>query len=273
MALFITSLNSGSNGNCYYVGNRTEAVLIDAGISCREIEKRMKRLGLNMQAVKAVFISHEHSDHIRGIHTLIKKYQVPVYATPLTASASGIQRDYTNLFSFSEQEEICIGNLHIQAFRKCHDACDPHSFVVRQKDVHVGIFTDIGNACENVIRYFQRCHAIFLESNYDDEMLESSNYPYFLKQRIRGGHGHLSNMQALEIVRRYRPQTLSYLILSHLSKNNNCPQLVESLFKASCPGLEIIVASREEETPVFFIASDSPASPLSGTVMVQQSLF
>lgn len=122
MSLFITSLNSGSNGNCYYAGNEHEAILIDAGISCREIEKRMKRLELNILNLKAIFISHEHSDHIRGVHVLAKKYQIPVYATERTANASNISHDYNPVIFFDPTEKIVVGKLIITAFRKAHDA-------------------------------------------------------------------------------------------------------------------------------------------------------
>jgi phosphoribosyl 1,2-cyclic phosphodiesterase len=274
MSLFITSLNSGSNGNCYYAGNEQEAVLIDAGISCREIEKRMKRLELNILKLRAIFISHEHSDHIRGVHVLAKKYQIPVYATPLTAKASNISNEHNEVISFNAHEKITIGNLIITAFQKAHDACDPYSFVINHGDVNVGVFTDIGVPCTNLTNHFRICHAAFLEANYDDGMLDSGNYPYFLKERIRGGNGHLSNKQALEVFKKHRPAHMSHLFLAHLSKNNNCPQLVENLFKSDCNGIEIIVASRDMETAVYFIdgRNKSERKPAK-QVLMQMSLF
>src|SRR4051812_36023443 len=129
MSLFITSLNSGSNGNCYYVGNDREALLVDAGISCREIEKRMKRLGLPMQRIKAVFISHEHSDHISGLTVLVHKYRIPVYITQATLKQGGLRLDPSLVYSFSAREPVTIGSLVVTAFPKMHDAIDPHSFV------------------------------------------------------------------------------------------------------------------------------------------------
>ena len=130
MSLFITSLNSGSNGNCYYVGNETEAVLVDAGISCREIEKRMKRLGLLMEKVKAVFISHEHSDHIKGLPTLVKKYRLPVYITDATRRNGRLEFETSLINFFNAHEAINIGSLSVIAFPKFHDASDPYSFVI-----------------------------------------------------------------------------------------------------------------------------------------------
>ena len=251
MSLFISSINSGSNGNCYYVGNENEAVLIDAGISCREIKKRMARQGLPFEKVKAVIVSHEHSDHIRGIETLTRKYSMPVYITSETLKYSGLYIDRDFVRSFKSYEPIVIGNLSIHPFPKHHDASDPYSFIVSSGNVHVGVFTDIGTPCENVIHHFSKCHAAFLEANYDEKMLEEGSYPYYLKQRIRGDKGHLSNHQALELFIKYRPAFMSYLFLSHLSQNNNCPTIVADLFNQHAGNTKIVVASRYEESAVF----------------------
>ncbi len=254
MALYITSLNSGSNGNCYYIANETDAIFIDAGISCRETEKRMRRLNLSMSKVRAIFISHEHSDHIRGVTVLSKKYRLPVYMTATTLQSSGLKfSDGTIVMPFNTQSNVQIGSLSIKAFAKNHDAADPHSFLVSCDNINIGIFTDIGIPCEQLIYHFQQCHAAFLESNYDEDMLENGRYPIFLKNRIRGGKGHLSNTQALHIFRTYRPAHMSHLLLSHLSKDNNNPELVEKIFKEHSNGTEIIVASRFNETNVLQI--------------------
>ena len=258
MSLFICSLNSGSNGNCYYIGNKEEAILIDAGISCKETEKRMKRLGLPIEKVKGIFISHEHSDHIAGIAVLAKKYQLPVYITEGTRKGGRMILERQLVSSFIAYQPVSIGTLSITAFPKFHDACDPHSFVVKSSSVTVGIFTDIGIPCEHVIRHFQQCHAAFLESNYDEGMLINSSYPYYLKKRIMGGKGHLSNSQALQLFLSHRPSFMSHLLLSHLSKNNNCPKLVEQLFSQHALSTQIIVASRYEETPLFYISNNQP---------------
>jgi phosphoribosyl 1,2-cyclic phosphodiesterase len=254
MSLFITSLNSGSNGNCYYVGNAHEAILVDAGISCREIEKRMTRIGLTMQTVKAVFISHEHIDHIRGLGSLLKKYKLPVYITPPALKYTRIRHDF--IVSFKANEAIQVGDLSITPFVKFHDAADPYSFVVEGNGIKVGVITDAGIACKNIIHYFSQCHACFLESNYDPDMLENGSYPVQLKKRIRGGEGHLSNVQALELFIKYRSPYLSHLLLAHLSKNNNHPHIVEKLFSTHADKVNVIIASRDMETPVYTIQSN-----------------
>jgi len=254
MSLFIASLNSGSNGNCYYVGNNNEAVLIDAGISCRETEKRMKRLGLSMNKVKAVFISHEHDDHINGVESLAKKYSLPVYITDTTLRNCRFIIHKELICHFCSNERIRIGGLTVKPFSKHHDACDPHSFIIQDdEDVCIGIFTDIGKACEQVIYHFKQCNAVFLEANYDEDMLAAGGYPWFLKNRIRGGQGHLSNNAALELFRLHRPKKLTHLILSHLSKNNNTPELVERIFLQHASETKIIVASRDHETELYHI--------------------
>ncbi len=253
MSLFITSLNSGSNGNCYYVGNNTEAILIDAGISCSEIEKRMKRLMLDIHKVKAVFVSHEHTDHISGLQVLAKKYKLPVYITHATHRFSRLKLEKSLVSDFTSHQSIVIGDISVTAFPKLHDAADPYSFVVSCNQINVGVFTDIGTPCENLVHHFKQCHAAFLEANYDDEMLENGRYPYFLKNRIRGEKGHLSNKQALELFTTHRPSFMTHLFLSHLSKNNNCPKLVQQLFDEQACGVKMIIASRNEETPVYQI--------------------
>lgn len=252
MSLYFSSINSGSNGNCYYVGNKTEAVLIDVGISCKEVEKRMMRLGLSINKVKAIFISHEHSDHIKGLAVLAKKYNLPVYINDATLKNSRLTLDGKNTFSFGK-DTIKIGNLTVYAFSKFHDAADPYSFTIENNNFRVGVFTDIGTVCSNLISHFKNCHAAFLEANYDTKMLENGNYPYFLKQRITSGKGHLSNSQALEIFKNHKPDYMSHLLLSHLSKDNNDPQLVENLFKAIAGNTHIKVASRFEESPLYFV--------------------
>lgn len=255
MSLFVTSLNSGSNGNCYYIGNAEEAVLVDGGISMRETERRLKRLELSIKKIKGIFVSHEHGDHINGVSSLSKKHKIPVYITASTLRESRLKLKEHLIVPFKAHEQIVVGNLTVTAFPKFHDAIDPHSFVVSDGSVRVGVFTDIGRSCEHVIKYFSQCHAVFLESNYDVDMLETGSYPLALKNRIRDGRGHLSNAQAMELFLQYRPEFMSHLFLSHLSKNNNTPKIVKELFTRVAENTTIVIAPREKETPVYHIRS------------------
>lgn len=272
MSLFVASLNSGSNGNCYYVGNKEEAVLIDAGISCKETETRMARLGLSMRKVKAIFISHEHSDHIRGVTVLAKKYKLPVYITPLTMLHGGLMLDEDLVVDFTAENPVNIGELLVTPFLKLHDAAHPHSFTITYGGVKVGVFTDLGAVCENLVQHFQQCHAAFLEANYDEEMLEHGRYPYHLKRRIRSGKGHLSNKQALALFMDYKPAYMSHLFLAHLSKDNNDPELVYNLFSTHAAKTAVVVASRYRESALYHISGDviRNEQPL---VNLQTSLF
>lgn len=272
MSLYITSLNSGSNGNCYYIGNASEAVLIDAGLSCREIENRMHQVGLSMKIVKAIFVSHEHTDHIKGVSTLANKYALPVYITTATAQhGPRLIKHLSHLFK--AHEPVHIGSLTVTGFPKLHDAADPHSFIITGSSITVGVFTDIGMACQQVIKYFSLCHAAFLEANYDETLLENGRYPYYLKNRIRGGQGHLSNTQALQIFTQHRSPFLTHLLLSHLSKDNNCALLVKQLFSEKAGGTNISVASRYEPSKVFHINNTLNPELLIKTLPMQLELF
>ena len=156
MSLSIASLNSGSNGNCYYISNEHEAILIDAGISCRESEKRMKRIGLSMEKVRAIFVSHEHTDHIKGVPGISKKYRLPVYVTRATLKACGWLAEKQYLNFIEPHVEIKIGDLSIYPFIKSHDACEPQSFTITGHNTTIGVFTDIGYSCKEVIRNFKK---------------------------------------------------------------------------------------------------------------------
>jgi phosphoribosyl 1,2-cyclic phosphodiesterase len=261
MSLSIASLNSGSNGNCYYVGNGPEAIFIDAGLSCAETERRMERLGLHMTDIKGIFISHEHSDHILGLSALVQKYKIPVYINSGTLNKIRGKRLRAFTRLFESHQQISIGSLRVTPFPKKHDAGDPQSFIVSCNQTTVGIFTDIGEPCEQVVHYFRQCHAAFLEANYDEDMLQNGKYPYFLKNRIKGGLGHLSNHQALELFKTHRSAFLSHLLLSHLSKENNSPELLQSLFDRHQTDTQVVIASRYVESQVYSIPFAAPSPP------------
>jgi len=274
MSLLVASLNSGSNGNCYYIGNGDSAVLIDAGISARETEARMKLLGLSLKRVKAIFITHEHSDHIGGVAKLSKRHKIPVYITPATRLHGNLKLEESLCHSFKPHEAIILDDLSITPVPKRHDAIDPHSFVVASSTVRVGVFTDSGVPCENLINHFGQCHAAFLEANYDEDMLENGGYPYSLKNRIRSGQGHLSNKQALAIFLNHRPDFMSHLFLSHLSNNNNTPEKVRDLFNPVAGDTEIIIAPRNKATDLYHIrASTTFVNKMNQRKPIQLNLF
>ncbi len=273
MSLFFASLNSGSNGNCYYVGNKQEAVLVDAGISCRETEIRMARLGLSLKSVKGIFVTHEHFDHVRGISVLSKKYQIPVYITNPTLQQARLRIKPHLIARLKAYEPVSLGGLRITAFPKLHDAVDPLSMIVDDGTNKVGVFTDIGFSCEHVIKHFAQCHAAFLESNYDEQMLEVGPYPLPLKNRIRGGKGHISNRQAANLFKLHRPEYMSHLILAHLSEHNNSQALVQNLFNSIAGQTQMIVATRYRETELFCVDGGVKNSKRAAYKEEQLSLF
>lgn len=279
-ALYTASVASGSNGNCYYIGNDHDAILIDVGISCRELEKRMQRMGLGLDKVKAIFISHEHSDHIRGLTIVANKYQIPVFISPGTLASCRLAIPSRLLHLLRPDYSVHVGSLEVISFHKPHDAADPQSFIIRQNELTVGVFTDIGAISDSLIHHFKQCNAIFLETNYDERMLENGRYPSYLKQRIKGGYGHLSNLQALDLFTRYRNPNLKLLYLCHLSRENNDPQLALDLFKAKSSNTYVVLAGRDAETGVYRMANkpkiilkleDKSTPYLDGVITTYQS--
>lgn len=251
----IASIASGSNGNCYYIENDDDAILIDAGVSAKQIVERMSRLGLALSKVRGVFISHEHSDHIRGIDVFSRKHSVPVFMTQKTHASSGRYIKDRPVNFFSPGKPVELGCLRVHPFLKSHDAAEPCSFSVSSGSRSVAVLTDIGLQCENVIDHLRNADAIFLESNYDDHMLKTGPYPSYLKKRIASNVGHLSNTQAAGLALEYASARLKHIFLSHLSANNNTPELAMKTFmqiteRRSDLKLEVRIASREKESSI-----------------------
>jgi phosphoribosyl 1,2-cyclic phosphodiesterase len=249
----ICAIASGSNGNCYYIGNENEAVLIDAGISCKQILLRLKEKNLDPQKVKGIFISHEHSDHIRGARVLAKKLICPVYLTAKTYNA--VYKNMRPVWPefFAPGTVITIGELEVYTFLKNHDASEPCSFRVSHKEKHIGVFTDIGDPCINVVNNLAMCDAAFLESNYDENMLHEGPYPYFLKKRIASSNGHLSNMQSFRLLRENAGNHMKCVFLSHLSAENNTPHLAMEAHQPLTSKFEIKLTSRSGPGEVYIL--------------------
>ncbi len=227
----LCAIASGSNGNCYYVGTESEAILIDVGVSRKQVLLRMKERGLDPEKITGVFISHEHADHTRGIRVLAKNLKVPVYMTKGTFDNTWNPNRPGDYGLFVPGESFIFGEFVIHPFLKKHDAANPCSFRVEVQGKNVGVMTDIGEPCDNVRTHFEKCDAVFLESNYDEEMLENGPYPYPLKQRVLSDVGHLSNEQALELTTTNAGANLKHIILSHLSGENNTPELAYKTFQ------------------------------------------
>ena len=248
--LEICSIASGSNGNCYYIGNHNDAVLIDAGISTKQILLRMAERGLDPRKIKALFITHEHSDHMRGARVLGKRLQIPVYITAKTFNNSYKNlRPYYPTF-FTPDDVIEVGEFTIHPVLKNHDAAEPCSFRIQYQEQNIGVFTDIGEPCENVRSHLVQCDGLFLESNYDEKMLWNGHYPWHLKRRVASELGHLSNDQAFELLSRHASDKLQCVFLSHLSKENNTPEKAMETMQELSTKYEIRLASRYEASEV-----------------------
>lgn len=248
--LEICALASGSNGNCYYIGNGQDAILIDAGISTKQILKRMYARKLDYRKVKGVFISHEHSDHVRGVRVLVKKLNIPAFFTKNTFYAVRGNNQPASYSPFTPGKSFKFKSFLIYPFLKNHDAKEPCSFRVEHNGVSIGVFTDIGTPCENVKSHLTMCHALFLETNYDEKMLWEGNYPYYLKRRVASDVGHLSNKQAFNLLNEQAGKHLTHVLLSHVSADNNTPELAYNEIKPLETRYKIHCTSREEASEV-----------------------
>jgi len=266
----ICAIASGSNGNCYYIGNSTESVVVDAGISCRQIMLRMYAKKLKPSKIKAIFVTHEHIDHCSGVKTLSKRVNAPVYMTSQTYNRLRVDVRPQNVKIFTPGETITVGSFTIHTCQKRHDAVEPCGFRIEYEGISVGVFTDLGSACGRVVEQVSQCHALFLESNYDDAMLWAGSYRQSLKKRIASKYGHLSNHQAVELVRQHHHPGLQLVLLSHLSAENNRPEIAASVFDRLRNQFKIELTSRDEASEVYRIEKTilaEPSIPIDNTTM------
>ncbi|MBP5321644.1 MAG: MBL fold metallo-hydrolase [Kiritimatiellae bacterium] len=223
-------LGSGSKGNCIAVSGGGTTVLVDFGLSTRQILLRMREAGLDPAALGGILFTHDHIDHFLGIDVFARKCDVPLFANEGTAD--GIEHRYPAVpFSWTIFETSCslsIGGLGIDTFPVSHDASDPVGFVFHEGNSHLFVATDLGCVTAPVRRHLDGCQTAVLESNHDYEMLMKSDRTYMLKQRIAGRSGHLSNDDAAELIRDAAPETLRRLLLAHLSEECNTPHLAAS---------------------------------------------
>ncbi|RKD86152.1 MBL fold metallo-hydrolase [Mangrovibacterium diazotrophicum] len=249
--LEVCALASGSNGNCYYIGNDQEAILVDVGLSARQLQLRLQEKGIAEHKIKALLITHEHCDHARGARVLSKRLHIPVYITKKTFLALSKANRPEHVVWFDPDQSFSVGEFEVHAFSKSHDAADACSFRVSYAGKHVGVMTDIGEACDQVKSHFSACHAVFLESNYDEDMLMSGPYPYYLKQRVSSAVGHLSNLQAYELANEFAGENLRTIFLSHLSGENNTPEIADAVFDPLRSRFQVELTSRHQSTAIF----------------------
>ena len=224
-SLSLCVLASGSKGNAIYVSDGSTAILVDAGLSGIEIAKRMHSAGLEMETLKAIVVSHEHSDHVRGVGVLARRHRLPVYITRATASAAAPQIGrIDDVKHFEIGQTFFIEDLAIHPFATSHDAHDSSGFTINRNGHKIGIATDLGIATGMVKDHLKSCSLLVLEANHDPRMLIEGPYPWPLKQRIKSRSGHLSNQDSRDLLTEVKHQGLCHVILAHLSETNNTPE-------------------------------------------------
>lgn len=270
----LCSIASGSSGNCIYVGSEATHLLVDVGISAKRAEEGINSLGISGRDLDGILITHEHSDHIAGINVLARKYDIPIYATKGTIQgileaeekAGKAEKNRLDLSRFREVEEdgkYIIKDMSFQPMKISHDAAQPVGYRISYGSKKVGICTDLGTYNDYTVECLKGMDALLLEANHDVNMLQVGPYPYYLKQRILGNKGHLSNENSGKLLCRVLHDGLQGIVLGHLSKDNNLPDLAyeavrmeitmgDNPYKAG--DFRIMVAKRDEISQVVEIS-------------------
>ena len=259
-----TSIASGSSGNCTYVGSDNTHILVDAGVSKKRIEEGLKELDLSLEDISAIFVTHEHTDHIAAIRTILKKADIPIYAT--AGTIEGIrQTDKKGEMADKQFVRVCadqavvVGDMIVNPMRISHDALEPCGYRVLCGNSKIGIATDLGCFDEYTVKCLEGCDALLLEANHDVRMLQTGPYPYYLKSRILGNKGHLSNDKSSELLCRLLSDRIKGVFLGHLSKENNMPELAYETVRVGIEmgdnpfhgnDFNIMVAERTSLSPV-----------------------
>lgn len=254
------SLYSGSSGNCLFVENNSTNILVDCGVSGKKVCEGLESIDKKIEDIDAIIVTHEHSDHVQSLGLISKKYNIPVYANIETWQAMPTQSQKiqeNNKKTFNNDNDFEIGNLLIHPFSTPHDAANPCGFNIYSGKRKISIATDLGHMDNVILENLKGSSFILLESNYDPEILKVSKYPYILKQRIAGPNGHLSNSTAGKTIGCLIQNDLKTVMLGHLSKENNFPELayqtvVEELMSQNIDTNEISlsVANRNNPTKI-----------------------
>lgn len=264
----LCSIASGSSGNCIYVGSEATHLLVDVGISGKRTEKGLNTLGITGKELDGILITHEHADHISGLGIIARRYGVPIYATGGTIAAIKNCRSLgaidEGLFrEVQEDKKLTIKDLTVNPMRISHDAAQPVAYRIGYGSRKVGICTDLGFYNDYTVECLKGMDALLIEANHDVNMLQVGPYPYYLKQRILGNRGHLSNENSGRLLSRILHDKLQAVLLGHLSRENNLPELAyeavrmeitlgENPYHAN--DFPMMVAGRDEVSPVINIA-------------------
>jgi phosphoribosyl 1,2-cyclic phosphodiesterase len=245
----VSVLASGSSGNSTFLESKGSNILVDAGISSKATIQRLSAIGKDISDINAIFITHEHSDHIKGVERLNKKFGIPVFMNRATYEFSPLSLE--NPVFFTNEKSLQLNGLTITPFSTNHDAADPCGFKVEDKDTITGVITDFGKANAAVKQLTNNADALVLETNHDIEMLINGPYPEHLKHRILSDNGHLSNADAGLLVKNNASEKLKTVFLAHLSKNNNTEELAMNTFihlTEKNKHLKKILTKQEENT-------------------------
>ncbi len=241
-------LASGSSGNALIVEAGGSAILIDCGVSCRQIERRMHAAGLQPERLAAVVLTHEHSDHIQGLEVFLRRYPLPVAATAGTAEAChGL---FTPELVLQSGREVVLDGLRVLPFAVSHDAREPVGLVVEHAGRRAGLLTDCGVATALAVERLAACEALLLEANHDRDLLRQGPYPWALKQRIASRFGHLSNEQAQQLLDRLAHPGLQVVVGMHLSRENNSPVLVRQELGRALEGSAVRLEVARQDEPL-----------------------
>lgn len=258
----LTSFASGSSGNCVFAGSDNTHILIDAGISAKKIENGLRELSLTGKDLNGILVTHEHVDHISGLGVMARRYGVPIYATKGTKKAilgaKSVGKIEEELIHVIEPEEdFIIGDLTLNATSIWHDASDPVCYTIKKGKKKAAVATDLGDYNEHIIEKLKDSNVLYVEANHDVKMLEVGPYPYYLKQRILGRHGHLSNERAGQFIEQLWNDQLEHIFLGHLSKENNFEELAYETVKLELENSS--VGKRTNEVPIQVARRDCPS--------------
>lgn len=278
MRLKICILASGSAGNSIHVASDTTDILIDAGLSGRQIKARLGTIGKKVENVDAVLISHEHSDHIRGLRFIDKKTSIPVYLNSATSRAvkdRGFPLSRGRIFT--NNSPFTLGDIRVTPFSVMHDASDPVGFAVSAGEVKISIATDLGHATHLVKDMLRGSHAIVIEANHDPRLLRDHPRPWALKQRIKSRQGHLSNESAASLIEEVATEKLQAVFLAHISSDCNRPQIgiekiSRSLARLGFGDTAVIETCYERPTGVFEISIDNDGGGACASYTVKETL-
>lgn len=241
------SLGSGSKGNSTVVESDTACVMVDCGFGLRNACTRLERIGKSPEDLTAIIVTHEHSDHWKGIGALSAKYNIPVYLSAGSLKAKEIQSGEALFNCIDSHKDFYVGDICIKPVPVPHDAREPIQYILSNGKVQLGILTDLGHFTPHVVSSYSKCDALLLECNYDDDMLLDGPYPRFLKDRVSGMYGHLSNRQAADLLLALDLSRLKTLVIGHISAKNNDVSLIKAVIEPLC-GEDIVLSFADQES-------------------------